>query len=397
MLKGEKYYLQEVNTMARPHKENLDYFPLDTDFFSDRKIKRLQTKFGAVGVSVYLYIICEIYKNGYSLLCDDDLICDISGFFVIEEEKAAEMVSYMVSRSLLVSIEAEDGVFLASRSQQLRYQEAKREAGRKRCINIDKKFWLLTDEETYDFITFINCGASNDAGKRRTDKRSSAPKNGTDKNSAPDYSTDNNTSIREYEEIYHNSVHTDNYSGKNEGYSGNNSLKESKENKSKEIKVNVCKAEESKPNESTANESKPNESKSNESKSNESKSNESKSNISKGEETKAAGRPEKKQVIVMRLPCRDGFFELTKDIYDELTHKYNKLNIDLSLDKMRSYLIANPQKQGTKNTVIGYINMWLRDDTAAGHNLKPYSYEPAYDIDEYESTGMLDESYDDLS
>ena len=99
----------------------------------------------------------------------------------------------------------------------------------------------------------------------------------------------------------------------------------------------------------------------------------------------------------MRLPCRDGFFELTKDIYDELTHKYNKLNIDLSLDKMRSYLIANPQKQGTKNTVIGYINMWLRDDTAAGHNLKPYSYEPAYDIDEYESTGMLDGSYDDLS
>ena len=40
----------------------------------------------------FLNDICEIYKNGYSLLCDDDLICDISGFFVIEEEKAAEPV-----------------------------------------------------------------------------------------------------------------------------------------------------------------------------------------------------------------------------------------------------------------------------------------------------------------
>ena len=35
--------------MARPIKESLSYFPLDSDFFSDRKIRRLLKTFGGEG------------------------------------------------------------------------------------------------------------------------------------------------------------------------------------------------------------------------------------------------------------------------------------------------------------------------------------------------------------
>ena len=59
--------------MARPQKEGLDYFPLDVDFFSNRKIKALMGRFGAQGVTYYLYLLCEIYReHGYYLQTDDD-------------------------------------------------------------------------------------------------------------------------------------------------------------------------------------------------------------------------------------------------------------------------------------------------------------------------------------
>lgn len=59
--------------MARPQKEGLEYFSLDVDFFSDRKIKILKGRFGADGVTYYLYLLCEIYKgHGYYLDFDAD-------------------------------------------------------------------------------------------------------------------------------------------------------------------------------------------------------------------------------------------------------------------------------------------------------------------------------------
>ena len=59
--------------MARPQKEGLEYFSLDVDFFSDRKIKILKGRFGADGITYYLYLLCEIYKgHGYYLEVDED-------------------------------------------------------------------------------------------------------------------------------------------------------------------------------------------------------------------------------------------------------------------------------------------------------------------------------------
>lgn len=52
--------------MARPIKVGLSYFPLDTSFFSNEKIKTLRRKHGAIGVLTYLNILCKVYgKDGY--------------------------------------------------------------------------------------------------------------------------------------------------------------------------------------------------------------------------------------------------------------------------------------------------------------------------------------------
>jgi hypothetical protein len=70
---------KEVLIMARPMKESLNYFPLDANFFSDRKIRRLLKVFGGKGVTVYIFILCEVYRsNGYFLQYDDFYVSDIS-------------------------------------------------------------------------------------------------------------------------------------------------------------------------------------------------------------------------------------------------------------------------------------------------------------------------------
>ncbi len=51
--------------MARPNKEGLDYFSLDTDITSDDKIKLIKAKHGLVGFAVVILLLTKIYKEGY--------------------------------------------------------------------------------------------------------------------------------------------------------------------------------------------------------------------------------------------------------------------------------------------------------------------------------------------
>lgn len=44
--------------MARPFKKGLEYFPLDSNFLSNRKTQRLIHRFGCNGICVYLGILC---------------------------------------------------------------------------------------------------------------------------------------------------------------------------------------------------------------------------------------------------------------------------------------------------------------------------------------------------
>jgi len=115
--------------MARPIKKGLDYFPQDTDIYSDRKTKRLIHTYGANGFLVYDYIKSQCFKeNGYWILFDENFCFDIIDVLRIgiNEKQIMEVITTCISMGLF-----DEGVFnalgiLTSADIQATYLEAKK-------------------------------------------------------------------------------------------------------------------------------------------------------------------------------------------------------------------------------------------------------------------------------
>ena len=178
--------------MARPIKKGLDYFPLDVNFFSNKKIKVLKSRFGADGVVIYLYILCEAYKeNGYYAKNDDDFVDVVADDLNMSGEKVGQVINFLCGRSLLDSKLFVSDKVLTSHGIQTRFQSAIKSRAAKVATEVKEKYWVLSKNETLPYVKVTQ---------------------------NPNYS-ENNPS----------------YSEKNPNYSEKNSIKESKEKESKII------------------------------------------------------------------------------------------------------------------------------------------------------------------
>lgn len=137
--------------MARPKSDGLTYFSFDVDFFSDKKIKILKARYGTNGIAVFLYLLCEIYKNGYYLRWDDDYKYIIAGELNLTDGFIEQVLTFLLERSLLDSTLFKSDTILTSPGIQRRYQLAVKERARKTPINVEG-FWLLEPEETEPYI-----------------------------------------------------------------------------------------------------------------------------------------------------------------------------------------------------------------------------------------------------
>ena len=139
--------------MARPQKEGLEYFSLDVDFFSDRKVKILKGRFGADGITYYLYLLCEIYKgHGYYLEVDEDFDYITSSELGMSPEKIGQMRKFLLERTLFDNKLFQSDTILTSTSIQRRFQLAVKSRASKNPVVVNPKFWLLSKEETQSFI-----------------------------------------------------------------------------------------------------------------------------------------------------------------------------------------------------------------------------------------------------
>ena len=146
--------------MARPKKVGLDYFSLDTNFFSaDPNIKILKSRYSSDGIVLYLYLLCEIYReHGYYLEYNEDLEFLIMEELKMSQDKVKQIMKYLFSRSLLQKIDGSKLVvpvtIITSTGIQKRFQLMVKSRAVKTAVEVERGFWLLSPEETEPFIKF---------------------------------------------------------------------------------------------------------------------------------------------------------------------------------------------------------------------------------------------------
>ena len=161
--------------MARPRKEGIDYFSLDVDIFSDKKIKILKARYGSDGVIMYLYLLCEIYRNGYYLKSDEDYEFIIAQELNLSIDKVMQIRSFLLERSMFDKQLFQSDAVLTSTGIQKRFQEAVRYRASKNPISVDERFWLLKKEDTQTFIKvnpFLNNSDNNHGFSEKNESNS---------------------------------------------------------------------------------------------------------------------------------------------------------------------------------------------------------------------------------
>lgn len=165
--------------MARKKQEGNRFFRMDADFFLDRKIKILKARYGADGIVLYLYLLCEIYKTGYYLQVDDDFEYIISDDLNMDGNKVKQVLNFLLERSLFDDTLFQSDKVLTSAGIQRRYQAMVKARATKTPITAER-FWLLSEEETE---TFIKVNPSLNSSEKKSDfsekKEDNSEKNNT--------------------------------------------------------------------------------------------------------------------------------------------------------------------------------------------------------------------------
>lgn len=127
------------------NKTGLSYFGIDTDIFQDRKIKRLKKTFGCAGIAIYIYLLCDVYRDkGCVLVWDEDCAFDVAEYLGVKESLVNEVVKYCGAVGLFNEELLSRGI-ITSESIQRRYIEMCKRA-RRTSTNIPEEWRLITEE-----------------------------------------------------------------------------------------------------------------------------------------------------------------------------------------------------------------------------------------------------------
>ena len=135
--------------MARPLKNGLDYYPLNVDFFSDIKVRRLIKAGGPQSISILIALLGNIYRGeGYYMRWDNDLTFLISDLVGVTEGAVMETVNKAVHIGFFHAGLFETYKILTSKGIQARYLEA---VSRRRQVFLNKNY-LLLDVNAYNNV-----------------------------------------------------------------------------------------------------------------------------------------------------------------------------------------------------------------------------------------------------
>ena len=108
--------------MGRNRKQGLDFFPFDVDFFTDIKVRKLIKYQGGKAVTVYLSLLCIIYKEGYYMSWDKELPFIISEQTGFDEAYIQQVIECCLKLGLVDEKLYKSDHVVTSRGIQERYQ-----------------------------------------------------------------------------------------------------------------------------------------------------------------------------------------------------------------------------------------------------------------------------------
>lgn len=156
----------------RPLKQGLDYFPFDVDFYGDIKVRAVKVEYGCSGINVFVYLLCQIYKNGYYIKFDKNyeyIICDD---LKIQADELRKIITFLCEEALFENELFTSKKVLSSRGIQARFQQAIKSRGSKRAVEVDADIWLLGESETESYIkvTHFSDKSENNCSKSKNNK-----------------------------------------------------------------------------------------------------------------------------------------------------------------------------------------------------------------------------------
>ena len=127
--------------MARPVKEGLDYYPLNADFMSDIKVRRLIRSFGSKSIGVVIALLGMIYGDkGYYILLNDDVAFIISEQTLEDEELVNQIINKLIEIEFFDKNLYEKHRVLTSKGIQKRFISA---TERRKDVNLITKYNLV--------------------------------------------------------------------------------------------------------------------------------------------------------------------------------------------------------------------------------------------------------------
>ena len=133
--------------MARISNPGLDYFPLDVNFFQDRKVRRISNRHHAAGIAALTSLLCLIYKEkGFYVAWNQDTLFDISQEVCCEEEEMQAIIDDCLSVGLFDTYIYKEYGILTSQAIQEQYHKIITDSRRKYKLPLER-FWLIKEGE----------------------------------------------------------------------------------------------------------------------------------------------------------------------------------------------------------------------------------------------------------
>jgi len=126
--------------MANRAKTGLEYFPLEVTLFSDIKCRKMIRKYGSDAITLYIYLLCRIYEDGYYIELDEDLLFFAAETLKMDEDLVNEMLNFMLKIGIFDENLAKKEKLLTSKGIQIRYFEIAKISRRKKSV---EKFSLI--------------------------------------------------------------------------------------------------------------------------------------------------------------------------------------------------------------------------------------------------------------